>query len=57
MTWGHICGTFGYVEDIIRHMRFSQLLLLSEMQPFKTPMGLTKDLWPVDPNFFFTESG
>ena len=25
-------------------------------QLFKKPMGLKKDLWPVDPNFFFTVS-
>ena len=31
------------------HMHFGQLLLLSWM-PW-TPMGLTNDLWPVDPNF------
>ena len=39
------------------HTCFSQLLLLSYMPPFSTTIGLKKDLWPLDHNFFFTGSG
>ena len=45
------------LKGSLKHMRFSQLLLLSYMPHFATPMELQKDLWPVYHNFFFTDSG
>ena len=46
-----------YDDNVRGHMRCSQFLLLSYLPPFMPPMGLKKDLWPVDNNLIFTKSG